>query len=513
MTNDMPILRSSSAGPVNGSGLSWPLLVAAGAFLLFLTRQELLNDPDTYWHIATGRWIYEHLAIPTTDPFSNSMLGAPWTAHEWLSELVYFSAYAAGGWTAVVAVAAAAFAAALAILTRYLLRHVEAIYALFFVVMAATLALPHLLARPHTLAAPLLVFWGVVLLRAREESRAPSRWLALLLALWANLHGGFPIALLLAAAFACEAILAATDTTARWCAARQWGSFMLAALLASLLTPHGLDGLLFASNVHKMDFTLDTIAEWRSPDFHELQWLEVWLMVTAAAVLTRGLRLPAVRLILILGLLHFALRHVRHCELLGLMGPLIIAEPFAAQWFVSSSKEQQSAMLDRLFASLAGPASKPATSVVLGILAVPGLAAIRIDHLHPSPESTPASALRAIQEAFPENPTKQPGRVLNSYDFGGYLIFAGVSPYIDGRADLYGDAFVRQYVRTVQLEDPELLPQLLASQRIGWTLLKPGEPAIGVLDHLPGWRRFHVDKTAVVHVREATETMTEHHRD
>lgn len=492
--------QSITAADAKRIGLSWPLLVAAGAFLLFLTRPELLNDGDTYWHIASGRWIVEHLAIPTTDPFSNSMRGAPWTAHEWLSEIVFFSAYAAGGWTAVVAVTAAAFAAALAILTRYLLRHVEAIYALLFVAMAASLAAPHLLARPHTLAAPLLVFWGVLLMRAREENRAPSRWLGLFMALWANLHGGFPVALVLAAAFAGEAVLAAGDVAARWRAARQWGGFVVTATIASLLTPHGINGLMFAGDVHRMAFTLDTIGEWRSPDFHQLQPLEVWLLVAAAAILTRGLRLPAVRLMVLLGLVHLALRHARHGELLGLLGPLIIAEPFAAQWFAPGSRDQQSA-LDRFFGALARPASKTASGVVLVFLAVAALAAIRIDHLRPSPVMAPAAALRAVQEAFPDKATAQPGPVLNAYEFGGYLIFSGVAPYIDGRADLYGDVFVSKYFRTLQLVDPALLPQLLERQHIGWTLLQPGVPAIGVLDRLPGWRRFYADETAVVHMR------------
>ena len=36
--------------------------------------------------------------------------------------------------------------------------------------------------------------------------------------------------------------------------------------------------------------------------------------------------------------------------------------------------------------------------------------------------------------------------MFNEYAFGGYLIFKGVKAYIDGRADMYGDAFVQQYL-------------------------------------------------------------------
>jgi len=76
-----------------------PLGLGAALYgLLLVLGERLLNDPDTYWHIATGRWIWAHAAVPTSDPFSHTLAGAPWLAHEWLSELILASAYAALGW-------------------------------------------------------------------------------------------------------------------------------------------------------------------------------------------------------------------------------------------------------------------------------------------------------------------------------------------------------------------------------------------------------------------------------
>src|SRR5205085_1874412 len=37
------------------------------------------------------------------------------------------------------------------------------------------------------------------------------------------------------------------------------------------------------------------------------------------------------------------------------------------------------------------------------------------------------------------------GRVFNAFDFGGYLIFLGIPTFIDGRTELYGDAFLQRY--------------------------------------------------------------------
>jgi hypothetical protein len=500
-----PSDQTLTAVPARRIGLSWPLLVGAIAFLLFLTRRALLNDGDTYLHIAAGQWMFAHLAIPRVDPFSHTLLGAPWTAHEWLSELIYAAAYAAGGWSGVVMVAAAAFAAALAILTRFLLRHLEPIYALLFVALAAGMAAPHLLARPHTLTAPLLVFWGVALVRARQDRRAPSLWLTPLMAIWANLHGSFPLGLGLAAAFAAEAFLEAAGLTAKWRVIRQWGGFLIAALLAALLTPHGVHGLQFVVDLQQNTYALDRIDEWRSPDFHHLQELEVWLLVAIAAMLTRGLRLPPIRIVLLLGLLHMALRYQRHIELLGYLAPLIVAQPFAAQWFAVGGAHRQAQTLDRFFTALARPASKMACCVVLAVLGAAGLAAIHVDALRPSPKVSPETAVQAVRDGFPGGASALPGPVFNAYEFGGYLIFSGIPPFVDGRADLYGDAFLTDFIGALNLDGSDRLPQLLERHHIGWTLLPPGAPAVALLDRLPGWHRFYADETAVIHIRAMPE--------
>jgi hypothetical protein len=53
-----------------------PWLVAAGVYVMLITlAPRLLSDPDTYSHIALGRWILEHQTVPTTDPFSATLRG------------------------------------------------------------------------------------------------------------------------------------------------------------------------------------------------------------------------------------------------------------------------------------------------------------------------------------------------------------------------------------------------------------------------------------------------------
>ena len=73
-----------------------PLALALAVFALCAFSPSVLNDGDTFSHIATGQWILEHRAVPHSDPFTFSFAGAPWTAHEWLSEVFLALAYRAG---------------------------------------------------------------------------------------------------------------------------------------------------------------------------------------------------------------------------------------------------------------------------------------------------------------------------------------------------------------------------------------------------------------------------------
>ena len=96
---------------------AFPWLVAAAVYaMLQLLGQRLLNDPDSYWHLVVGQQILATWSFPHADTYSHTMAGAPWIAKEWLSQVIYATAYALGGWTAVVAAAAAAIALAFGLL-------------------------------------------------------------------------------------------------------------------------------------------------------------------------------------------------------------------------------------------------------------------------------------------------------------------------------------------------------------------------------------------------------------
>ena len=41
----------------------------AFVFLALIPPDALLRDADIYWHVATGRWIWDHGSFPQVDEF------------------------------------------------------------------------------------------------------------------------------------------------------------------------------------------------------------------------------------------------------------------------------------------------------------------------------------------------------------------------------------------------------------------------------------------------------------
>lgn len=477
--------------------ISWPLVIGVLVYLFsMLLGRRLLADGDTYWHIATGQWILENRAIPTRDPFSHTMPGAAWTAHEWLSEVVLAVAHDIGSWTAVVAITALAIALTVSLLTRELQKALEPVHALLFAVFAVALTAAHLLARPHILAMPLMMLWVVGLVRAADSKQIPHYGLLPVMVVWANLHGGFTLGLALAFAFALEANLIAWREQRLARSAKSWSIFLLLAVGCSLVTPHGTGGIAYTWQIFaESSYALEQIGEWRSPNFQKLQPLEIWLLAGMALIGYKGLRLPPFRLLLLLGLVHMALKHARHTELLGLLAPVFLASALSGPLRQRQNPDQNLATVDRFFLKLANPSGWGAIMLTFCLLSSWTLWMSRARPIPLNESAAPTQAIRAIQDAGIRGP------VLNNYRWGGYLIYAGIPPFIDGRADMYRDDFLRAYMDALALKTPDGLEKILHRYRIEWTLLTPGSPAVTLLDHLPAWRRLHADQTAVVHVK------------
>ena len=300
--------------------------------LLNTTGLPLLADPDSHWHVAVGKWILDNGSVPTVDSYSHTFTGQPWIAKEWLSQLLLALADSAGGWGGVAALCAASIGVTFALLLRLLLRDIRPLPAMMFTLAAIVLTAPHFLARPHVLAFPFMLLWVAGLVRAVEQRRAPKPLLLLAMLLWANLHGGFTLGLMLCGVFALEAVVTARDAAERRFLFIEWVKFGVAAVLVACITPYGPESILVTFRIFGLGEVLGMINEWQSPDFQNLPMQELMLLAAIFVALSYGLKLPVLRLLLVLGLLHLFLKYARNIELLAMLAPLAVAPLLARQW-------------------------------------------------------------------------------------------------------------------------------------------------------------------------------------
>ncbi|HKO55953.1 MAG TPA: hypothetical protein VJ276_08750 [Thermoanaerobaculia bacterium] len=73
----------------------------AVVLLLAVAALAPIRSYDSFWHLATGRWILEHRALPLTDPFAVASDRVPWVNGEWLFQVMARCIEWMGGLTAV----------------------------------------------------------------------------------------------------------------------------------------------------------------------------------------------------------------------------------------------------------------------------------------------------------------------------------------------------------------------------------------------------------------------------
>lgn len=454
--------------------LTFALFGGLAAFALAAFAPGLLNDSDTYWHIRAGEWMLAHHQLLRTDVFSYTASGAPWHTQEWLAEVAMAQAWGVGGWQAIHLLFALCAALTAGVTGWFVRARVSFVPALLTVVLGLACVTGSLLARPHMLALPFLALWTAGLVAAREKDQAPRPWLILLMPLWANLHGSFAFGLALAGALAAEAVIEAAD---RKRAALRWGLFVAAATASCALTPFGLQTLLFPLRLMAMG-GIRHIGEWQASDFTSLSHFAIALLVTMGALGLGRIRIAWPRLVILLAILWLALSHGRHQMLLGVTAPILLAASLACPWPAAGGQTKP------LFALMAGAGL---ATLIIARLALP---VARGDD-----PISPVTALNHLPRFVRETP------VLNDYAFGGYLIWNGIKPFVDSRADLYGDIFLGNYAAITE-PDKDALAATLAFYHVRWTIFRRGQPVVKLLDSTPGWRRFYADKLAVIHIHE-----------
>ncbi len=243
-----------------GSPLGLILITSAALSWLYAVA---VWCPDSWWHLATGRYIVEQGAIPSTDPFSYTVKGAPWRGINWLADLLYYGAYAAFGMAGVVLLKMVNAFAMLTLLGLTLRKWaVPRTIVVALLVLVGVLVQPrYSMARPQMLGGLLLA--ATLYLGSRWwQDRDWTLWLIPAVTLiWLQVHG---TALVGAAALGVLLIATLIERRERRALIQVCGAISLVAVIFAA-TASGRDILYHSRGLSSASVAIQMTAEWRRP--------------------------------------------------------------------------------------------------------------------------------------------------------------------------------------------------------------------------------------------------------
>jgi hypothetical protein len=252
---------------------------------------------DLTYQLRAGAEILAGNGIPTVDSWTFTAAGTPWLDQQWGAQVLLAAVYQAAGWTGLALLRAGLVAISFGLLGATL-RSIGcgARPASILTLLAFAVAAPALALRPQLFAIALFAATTWILVRRREHPR--RLWLIPLIAVaWANLHGSFPLVIVLVAlgwldeltrrrsvaapagasasaaasapagASASAAVSGAAATTEP---ARVLGSTGIALIgaisaLATLVTPFGIDTWRYVVALASNPAVSGRVSEWRPP--------------------------------------------------------------------------------------------------------------------------------------------------------------------------------------------------------------------------------------------------------
>ena len=205
-------------------------------------------DTDTFFHLSSGRWMFENGRVMDGEEFSYVGAGRPWTNAHWLFQCALYGSWRLGGFAGVVALRGLLLVLTLNtfwwwIRTQTGGRRLET---LAFGLLAFSLYLPRgLNARGHMVSYLFLVLLQWRLARFALGSRRFDPVVPLLCVAWANLHGvELPVVLAVIGVHAAAAFVPHLGTPikdlVRNAEVVRWLVLLAAAALAFAASPFGL---------------------------------------------------------------------------------------------------------------------------------------------------------------------------------------------------------------------------------------------------------------------------------
>ncbi len=445
---------------------------------LFQGYQNLFRDSDAGWHIRSGERILATRTLPRTDPFSFTRAGQPWFAWEWLSDVAVGTIHRSLGLRGVALFYTVAISAGVWLWFRlHWTMHGDFLIACAMTPLLLSTCNIHWLARPHVLGW-LFLLWTMWY---AERGRVNLLVVFVVTAVWANVHPSFIFAPVVFANFGDRLHnLEIEPQISRLCSLSPKLLYAsLAAILAGLVNPYGYHLYAHIYRYLTDSALLSRIGEFQSFDFHapgSTQIIATLILGMIGGTLALTLRRYH----------HFALSilitalALRSARALPLSALLLL--PIANSAIAASFRSPYTARLRAIDANFRGYALIPVVLVAL-------FALLRTVPAGFPPEDFPVAAYDRIPAG---------ARLFAPDKFGGYLIYRsnGTLPvFFDGRSDLYGAQFLKDYGRLVQVRPG--WREWWESFHFTHALLPTDAPLLAALEQI-GWQPVYQDKTATL---------------
>jgi hypothetical protein len=469
----------------------FPIVLLSMVFVLAV-RQSVSIDPDLWWHLKAGQQIVAARSIPHTDDYSFTKQGSEWVAHEWLSEVMMAGIYSLSGLVGLVTIFSLIIVSAL--LLVYWRCDGRPYAASIAILLAAAASSPLFGVRPQMLTL-LLASVYIVLLERFDPNEQSRRlwWLVPLMLLWVNLHAGFALGLALIGLYIVRAVLDGELDKVR--------PLLIILMICTAVVPLNPNGFRMFSYPYETLTSTSMAAfiqEWASPDFHKTTYLPfaVLLLSTLAAMALSPSRARLGETFLVLISALGALRSARHVPIFSLFAAPVLAKHL---WAIAKDRGW-----DRL---LMGEEARPnglklVINVVL-LLAPLVLGVSRIWHFatHQTNYISIRNPIAAV-EFLKSN--HLPGPIYNRYGWGGYLIYhlyPDYRVYIDGRADVYGDAFFAEAMHVY--DGLENWREPLDKYGVRTVIIDRNAAMSTLLRNDGEWSKAYEDDQAVIFVRKS----------
>lgn len=487
----------------------WLILSISDVFfvsvLLYLAlpgdKGNLLGDGDTGYHIRAGDFILNNLSVPKSDIFSY-ITPMPWTAHEWLSEVIMALLHKTGGLTSVLIL----FAFIIAVSTRIFFKNIRAdgnnvLLSVVACIAFVALAKIHWLARPHIFSLLILIGWYQILddFQYRHKNRL---WiLPLTMLLWVNLHGGFVIGLAILGIYLVgNCVLLYTDK-------EQWeltgkekslslGKILGASIIACIANPIGYQIFLFPFKLVSNKYIMDNVIEFLSPNFHEIQPFK-YLLLLSIIIFAYSKRKPnIIEITLTVLFTSMSLFSVRYIPLFG-----VIVIPILLRYIecdaLSGFKNIERFFRQRIenISSVDDMASGFLWPTLCIFALIFFAANGSIAHSF-NPEKKPMAAIEFLKK----NPVE--GNMFNNDEFGDCIIYANHQKYkvfIDGRSDMYGTEQLKEYDRIYKFETG--WEHVVEKYKITWIFFGTDTVLSRYLIINNDWKLIYSDKVASIFVK------------